>query len=121
MQNSVLRNILGKALEEFPSSPPLLLLFSDIEVRTKNPVWHSFCKQNINILNCSPLKLQSQCSVAGKLWRSMVSVIKQESTPAIATLHWAPLFMCLALAKRIEEIERDSEIAIDSFGLGTST
>jgi hypothetical protein len=32
MGNSRFRTILGNALEEFPSSPPLLLLFTDIEV-----------------------------------------------------------------------------------------
>lgn len=36
LMNSKFRNILGKALEEFPSSPPLLLLFTDVEVILKH-------------------------------------------------------------------------------------
>jgi len=33
MINAKFRMILGKALEEYPSSPSLLLLFTDVEVR----------------------------------------------------------------------------------------
>jgi hypothetical protein len=33
--------------------------------------------------------------------------------------HWAPLFMGIGLAKKIDDLERDEAIGLDSFGLGT--
>jgi len=53
-------------------------------------------------------------SIAGKLWRMMVGFVKQETV----CNHWAPLFMGIGLAKKIDELERDEEIGLDSFGLG---
>ncbi|CAL8080340.1 unnamed protein product [Orchesella dallaii] len=92
LMNSKFRNILGMALQEFPSSPPLLLLFTDVE---------------------------NQTSIAGKLWRLMMATMKQDSEKNVT--HWAPLLMGIGLARKIEELERDEEIGLPTFGLGKTT
>jgi len=53
-------------------------------------------------------------SIAGKLWRMMIAVVKQDG----GCNHWSPLFMGIGLANKIEELEHDEEIGLDSFGIG---
>lgn len=53
-------------------------------------------------------------SIAGKLWRMMTGIVKQDG----GCNHWAPLFMGIGLAKKIEDLEHDEEIGLTSFGLG---
>jgi len=89
LMNSKFRNILSMALEEFPSSPPLLILFTDVE---------------------------NQTSVAGKLWRLMMNNMKPDSEKIVT--HWAPLIMGMGLARKIEELEHDEEVGLPTFGLG---
>jgi len=48
-------------------------------------------------------------------------MIKEPSPKNICTLDWAPIFMCYGLARQIEEIESDSVIALDEFGIGESS
>lgn len=47
-----------------------------------------------------------------------MNTVKQTSPTNVCTLDWAPIFMCFSLAKQIEEIEQDSVVALDEFGIG---
>lgn len=49
----------------------------------------------------------------------MVNIVKQASPRNVCCLDWAPIFMCYGLSKKIEDIEQDSEIALDEFGIGS--
>lgn len=45
----------------------------------------------------------------------MVGVVKQDG----GCNHWSPLFMGIGLANKLEDLEHDEEIGLDSFGIGT--
>lgn len=123
MANSKFRNILGKGLQQFPSSPPLLLLFTDVEVSSTITLScecfylrDSRALSELVILSQYIFLIKNQMSIAGKLWRMMVGVVKQDG----GCNHWAPLLMGIGLAKRIEDLEHDEEIGLSSFGLGNN-